>query len=743
MKDVRGCAATTYDFMQRKRALSKLLLILAVMALFAVSANVANAQSPTAPTISTVAITSSPGTDNTYTTLDVITVGVTFSEAVTATGTPQITLNIGGKERTADYSGAGTATGQLLFTYTVQPVDQDDDGIAVVANNLTLNGGTIQATDDSMNATLTHSAMTFADHKVDTELVLISNMEQADGTALRINAGETIRLSFQYWNSIKIYNLNQIVLDVKTPSDTLTLTVSTLNTSSQYTISTTFTGSVAAAGRQSFRSNDFTVMVPGEGAIEDGEPYVFLTATGTGFVDLGTTESTVEDVGAAYRWAIGDSVGRSTDGGTTYTTLASAHIPRFSVVGHTRETLRILAADIVSEPYNGTAYAAGEHIEARIILNGPVRALATPLTVPIQLGEGAENHRDARLVNIRGNYDSFKLTLDGSAIGHYIVYFAYTVQPGDMDTDGVVLSVDPLGRASDRNIEYALDNRVSMELSYPAQTPGAGHKVDGSQISGCDAVHCAYVTAVEDSEYSDPRKVAGFFELTKLGDLVGNVSGRLWSYGNREYFLMRNIVNSVKPTGSAVPEVWFTQPLQNRAIERLGWELGGRVFAFDDADAVTFDAPTIEEEGHEHIQINFWSTTGVRWNAGDRVLTKIVEVPVTATFDAGSYTGDEGGTVDVRVTLGESFETKTVTLPIRSEGSGGATAPDYSGIPSELVFAPGETTKTFTVMVTDDDVDDDDESIALSFGAAAHHRQDGRRPRDGDDHDPGRRRPGG
>ena len=91
-------------------------------------------------------------------------------------------------------------------------------------------------------------------------------------------------------------------------------------------------------------------------------------------MDLGTTESTAEDVGAAYRWAIGDSVGRSTDGGTTYTTLASAHIPRFSVVGHTTETLRILAADIVSEPYNGTAYAAGEHIEARIILNGPVRA---------------------------------------------------------------------------------------------------------------------------------------------------------------------------------------------------------------------------------------------------------------------------------------------------------------------------------------------------------------------------------
>ena len=73
-------------------------------------------------------------------------------------------------------------------------------------------------------------------------------------------------------------------------------------------------------------------------------------------------------------------------------------------------------------------------------------------------------------------------------------------------------------------------------------------------------------------------------------------------------------------------------------------------------------------------------------------------------------------TFEVTVTLGDSFETKTVTLPLTATGNGGATAADYSGVPGSLVFAPGETTKTFTVAVTDDDVDDDDESITLSFG---------------------------
>ena len=110
--------------------MTRLLPLLAIMVLFLGLVSVVHAQTTT-PTVSTVAVTSDPGSDNTYTTLDVITVGVTFSEAVTVTGTPQITLDIGGTERTADYSGAGTATGHLLFSYTVQPVDQDDDGVAV------------------------------------------------------------------------------------------------------------------------------------------------------------------------------------------------------------------------------------------------------------------------------------------------------------------------------------------------------------------------------------------------------------------------------------------------------------------------------------------------------------------------------------------------------------------------------------------------------------------------------------
>ena len=92
----------------------------------------------------------------------------------------------------------------------------------------------------------------------------------------------------------------------------------------------------------------------------------------------------------------------------SYTEQTPANIPRFSVVGHTTEALRILAADIVSEPYNGTAYAGGENIEVRIFLSGPVRVLTTPLTVPLHLGEGAENRRETRLGTIVADKSTFR-----------------------------------------------------------------------------------------------------------------------------------------------------------------------------------------------------------------------------------------------------------------------------------------------------------------------------------------------
>ena len=127
------------------------------------------------PAVASVVVTSTPtATADTYGQDETIEVTVTFDQAVTVTGTPRIQLRIGGGAQEnlkwADYVG-GTGTTALRFTYVVQAGDQDDNGIYIEANELELNGGTIQGVDDDVAAGLTYARPgTQSGHKVDGSL---------------------------------------------------------------------------------------------------------------------------------------------------------------------------------------------------------------------------------------------------------------------------------------------------------------------------------------------------------------------------------------------------------------------------------------------------------------------------------------------------------------------------------------------------------------------------------------------
>ena len=109
----------------------------------------------TMPTVTNIDSTEASGT---YGVAALLHINVTFSEAVTVSGTPQLTLETGGTDETANYSG-GSGTSTLTFNYTVQPGDSTlaaAGGILdyVSASALALNGGSIR--DAALNdATLT------------------------------------------------------------------------------------------------------------------------------------------------------------------------------------------------------------------------------------------------------------------------------------------------------------------------------------------------------------------------------------------------------------------------------------------------------------------------------------------------------------------------------------------------------------------------------------------------------------
>ncbi len=122
------------------------------------------------PTVTAVAVSSDPAADKTYLLGEKIRIQVTFSEAVTVTGTPGLKIDMDpahwGEKRAAYESGSGTRN--LTFLHTVVEPNYSSQGIAVLANTLALGGGTIRSSSTGTNAALAHSGLAHdANHKVD------------------------------------------------------------------------------------------------------------------------------------------------------------------------------------------------------------------------------------------------------------------------------------------------------------------------------------------------------------------------------------------------------------------------------------------------------------------------------------------------------------------------------------------------------------------------------------------------
>jgi len=128
----------------------------------------------TTPSVSSLSFTSSSGSDNIYVAGDTISVTIVFNESMTVTGTPRIAI-AGLTSKYATYV-SGSTTASLIFSYTVVTNDLDTNGVAIDANTLELNGGTINDATGNV-ATLTHSAIAAsAGHTVDAVSPTVSSL---------------------------------------------------------------------------------------------------------------------------------------------------------------------------------------------------------------------------------------------------------------------------------------------------------------------------------------------------------------------------------------------------------------------------------------------------------------------------------------------------------------------------------------------------------------------------------------
>ena len=167
----------------------------------------------TAPEIVSDGITIT-STDAPYIADEVIQATVTFTENVTVTGTPQLTLQIGNATKTASYA-SGTGTTALVFEYTVAAGDTDADGISIAANAIALNSGTIE--DAAGNAaTLTHTAISAqSSHTVDTITPeIVSNGVTITSTTAHYKTGEVIQATATFTENVVVTGTPQLALQI-------------------------------------------------------------------------------------------------------------------------------------------------------------------------------------------------------------------------------------------------------------------------------------------------------------------------------------------------------------------------------------------------------------------------------------------------------------------------------------------------------------------------------------------------
>ena len=152
----------------------------------------------------------------------------------------------------------------------------------------------------------------------------------------------------------------------------------------------------------------------------------------------------------------------------------------------------------------------------------------------------------------------------------------------------------------------------------------------------------------------------------------------------------------------------------------------------DTSKSFTFTAETdtVDDDG-ESVKLSFGASLPDGVSAGTPATSTVTitddDVPsVTVSFGSAAYTVAESddsdttdvteNTVEVTVTLSADPE-RTVVIPIEKANQGATTA-DYTGVPQNVTFDSGDTSKSFTFTAETDTVDDDGESVKLSFGAS-------------------------
>ena len=392
----------------------------------------------TPPAVSDVSVFGTPTNDATYQRGERIVVRVAFDRGVVVTGSPSVNLTVGAHTRTAAITedGLGATYGWLFFAYAVGAEDRDADGIGIPANAISLNGGTIKAAADAAaDAVLTHAEVADdAGQKVDGSRTApaVSGVSFVGSPAAgdTYRPGETIEVKVTFDQFVSLSGTPQVALTIGGQ--------------------TRLAAYSDARGSGGITDLHFEYVVQDEDRDDDG---------------IGIAADAVRLNGATITAA----------GGSTNAVLTHPAVPADATrkVGAAPPpppadgAPTVSGVSFFSTPASGGTYQRGDTIEVRVDFD---RAVAVTGAPRVNLTVGARTRAAA-----------FDARLSGTSFGRSALslFFAYTVQAEDRDTDGVSVAANAI-RLNGGTIEAA-DGSTGAGLRHDAVADAAGHQVDGSR----------------------------------------------------------------------------------------------------------------------------------------------------------------------------------------------------------------------------------------------------------------------
>ena len=623
----------------------------------------------------------SAGDDDTYGRGDAIEITATFGESVTVTGTPRIPFTLGTATKYATYSSGSPGT-ELVFSYTVVRSDTDSDGIAIAANALELNGGTINLTSGGTAAAIDHGAVAAsASHKVGggdpPDKPAAPTVSRASNTSVTVtwtapadNGAAIAGYDVQYRRHNQPGVADGAWTDATHTGTTASATISGLVRGASYEVRVR-ARNVNGAGSWSDAGEGHT------------GPARFASAatSGTGRAVILTFTKTIDQAGPNNLYTVNVN--------------GTARQPFHVSWGDGKVTLGLNAANAIRKGDTVTV-SYGKPTTGQILLDDDGQEVASfanravannVASVAIGLNSAGDDNTYGRddVIEVTATFPQ-SVTVTGApripfTLGtatKYLTYssgspgtalvFKYTVVSADSDTDGIAIAKDAL-QLNGGTIKLTADGNTNAPLDHAAIATSSFHKVDGSLVPGPTVTIAGGTSPVTEG-------TAATFTLTAdsapTSDLTVNLT-------------------VADATGSD--------------FVASGNEGSKTVTISSGSTTATYSVPTVgdsTDEANGAVTVTVETGTGYTVGTTASASVTVNDDDALAALSVDDQTVDEdAGTATFTVTLSPASG-KTVTVRFRTS-PGTALAPgDYTHVDTTLTFAPGDTSKTVAVTIVDD-----------------------------------------